>query len=85
MMIYVIRDNVSEQNSPLFLERNDLAAKRQFSAFLDGVPNAAADYDLYFIGIFEPQQMLINAEPAAKHIINGSAVPPPPERPSNVS
>lgn len=74
MMIFIIRDNVSEQNSPLFIERKIDGAKRQFAMFLQGIQVSETDYDLYQVGVLDPLTMCITAEPTPIHVCNGVAV-----------
>ena len=50
--VYVIKDSVSEQCTPLFLAANDVAAKRQFAAFLKDVQYPREDFNLYHVGSF---------------------------------
>lgn len=54
--IYLIRDMVSNQSSPLFLAPNDKTAEREFVRFLDSekLPTAKEDYELLNIGTFAP-------------------------------
>lgn len=83
--IYLIRDQVSGQYSPLFVEPNDRSAIRQFASFLDNSPVGAADYDLYLLGSLVDDdssnvcphiEVGICSEGTLKHIINGLGVNP---------
>lgn len=72
--IYVIRDNVSKQLTPLFYESNDGAAIRQFRQFLDGVPFAPDNFDLHFVGILEADGVCIVHSDVPQHVANGASV-----------
>lgn len=82
--IYIIRDNVSGQYSPLFIESNTKSAQRQFGAFLSGVSGSPADYDLYQLGHLvddDPEScphILAGSlsENTLRHVINGLALNP---------
>lgn len=78
--IYAIVDRVSLTHSPLFMEKTDESAKRQFSLFLSGIPHSPADLDLYALGTFCDDTMCI-IEPVKAHIANGASlqVDSPPE------
>lgn len=68
--LYVIKDNVSGQHSPIFLETNDDSAKRQFGVFLSGVQFPPSNYDLWHLGTFSSESMRIVAGDAI-HLGNG--------------
>lgn len=82
--VYLIRDNVSGQYSPLFVEPNQKAGQRQFASFLSGIQGSPADYDLYQLGHLvddDPDtcpHLLAGSlsENTLRHIINGLALNP---------
>lgn len=52
--VYVIRDKVSLQCSPLFLCPNDESAIREFNQFLSNMTISWTDFELYALALFEP-------------------------------
>jgi len=75
--VYVIQDNVSCEYSPLFMERNERAAKRQFADFLSRTQYAPSSYDLYIVAAFCEDTIQIT-DSHRLHICNGAALEPAP-------
>ncbi|MDR2728074.1 MAG: hypothetical protein LBB56_03000 [Chitinispirillales bacterium] len=73
--IYLIRDNVSEQCTPLFIEKNVESAKRQLQSFISGSQFNPSSYDLYQVGTFDSESATITSMEKL-HIVNGAAVDP---------
>lgn len=74
--IYTYRDNKTGFGTPVF-EMNDQSAIRGFSYRINspGLMNfAAADFDLYKIGVFDSDKGTIVAEPVPVLIVSGSSV-----------
>ncbi|MCL2182853.1 MAG: hypothetical protein FWB85_05215 [Chitinispirillia bacterium] len=83
--IYIIRNNVTFQCSPLFVAVTDNAAVREFSNMLSHDAIIPAELDLYRLGSLSASDESPDAPEIAacgtKHIINGAAVfQPIPER-----
>lgn len=82
MKIYLILDRVSGQNSPLFLEKNDASAQRQFASFLSQATIASSDYDMYCLGTFHEMAdeclpyIVIDTQQITRHVVNGAVVRP---------
>lgn len=72
--IYVIRDNVSRETSPLILAAQDKEATRTFAGFLSNTQISPTDYDLYRLGSFDGVELTITETGAAIHVVNGAAV-----------
>jgi len=78
-LIYVIKDNVSGQTSPLYLAPNDATSKREFNRFLAGeLPAPPSEYDLYCVGSFSSNPLLVDSGSNTGsvfpyHVINGAA------------
>lgn len=61
-IMYVIRDDVSLDVSPIFLVAGQAAAEREFDKFLDGVPFAPENYSLFSIGAFDLDDLTVHTE-----------------------
>lgn len=70
--VYSVRDNKVGFGNPM-LDNNDATATRNFSyALQSGVmSHAPQDYDLYRIGIFDPESGMITCDKAPEFIISG--------------
>lgn len=82
--VYVILDNVSGVYTPLFLERNERAAKRQFAMFLANMQYSPSNFDLYVLAAFcEDSTSITDAN--RLHIINGAALDEPVATPASIN
>lgn len=73
--VYLIRDNVSEMCTPPIFARNEASAKREFNRFLSSNPSAdPADYDLHYLGIYDPNNICLRDVSDSRHVANGAAV-----------
>lgn len=76
-LIYVIRDEVSKQCSPLFISPNDATARRQFREFLSGLKTSYVDYICYALGELDPEgayPIILNTDNMSSLLETGASV-----------
>lgn len=74
MNVYVIRDEVSQQTTPLFTCPNDPTAVRQFSCFLQEIPTSWRDFALYEIGAFNPDAPELSVTSGTRLVERGATI-----------
>lgn len=63
LKVYVIRDDVSKQISPLFFAATQTDAERTFSQFLKSPElQNPADYSLFLVGQFDADDLCLTSE-----------------------
>lgn len=72
--IYAIKDRVSGQSTPVFIESNDLSARRQFTHFLKGSQNDPQDYELWYLGIYDTDVMRVLDSETSRLVLTGADV-----------
>nr|WAE43638.1 MAG: nonstructural protein [Microviridae sp.] len=60
--IYAIFDVIAEEAGDPFMAKNDGIAIRNFNNLFKGKPVKIEDYRLYYLGIYDPETMDIDAD-----------------------
>jgi len=70
MKLYVIYDPIAAHASPVWEAKNDAVALREFKKFASNNKDPAADdYQLYYIGEFHEERLLMESEIPARRIV----------------
>ena len=72
--LYVVFDRVTEESSPLIEAQNDRTAWRNYQRWLKENPvNDPKDYDLYHVGFFDHDTLLIHCSSGKSLVLGPSA------------
>ena len=59
--VYTIMDIIAEESGPPFIAKNDGIAQRQFYSLLSAQKVNQDEYDLYEIGQYNPETMILTS------------------------
>lgn len=59
MNLYAIYDTLVGESGPVFQAKNDQVALRQFRNLVKGEVLNTSEYELYCLGVYDPEKLLI--------------------------
>lgn len=68
--LYCVYDKVAKEAGPMFQAKNEAVALRMYQRMAIEQHIDVADYDLMFLGLYDPENMVIQAIPAEVVIPN---------------